>query len=280
MPILEWCSTMRNINIHQEVSTPESTWYVPTYLGTHPLKQLFRTQSSVVFSGPSMTEQRQARRGSAPTEQTRDFHDYEASLENTDNRALVAANRYPDGDWSSPADLNGLENNAGPVHIVVSYDYPPTVTLSSLSSSFSSSPSSSAGEARQSSRGPAVVLDHPPVMAPLSSGERPGTNETAPRTNPSAINVNAIHELLRSHKQQRGSTITNGQLHPMEARESDGQADLERACSENTMDGQLHLTEQWEHYGQADPERAGSDTGAVAGSDSLDWETRHAEEAD
>lgn len=262
------------MNVHREVSTP-GNHPIPA----HPLRQLFHAQSAVAFSGPSMAEQRQARRGSAPTEQTRGFHDYEASLENTD-RAPAAATRHLNGDFSPPADLNSLNNAMNTLGIVVTYDYPRTMTLSSLSSSFSSSPGSSAGEARQDVKGAAVFLEHPPAMAPWSSGEAPGTNETEPRTHPGAVNVRDINDLLRSHKQQRGSATVDGHLHPPGMWEYDGQADPERACPETTMDEQLHPVEPWEYYGQTDPERACSDTRAVAGSDSLEWEPRHADEVD
>ena len=67
------------------------------------------------------------------------------------------------------------------------------------------------------------------------------------------------------------------QLHTSEIWDLDGQENPERACSDITTDEQLHLTEQWDYYGQTDPEKAGSNTRAVAGSDSMEWETRHAE---
>lgn len=193
-----------------------------------------------------MAEERQARQGSAPTEQTRDFQGHEASPQTTD-RAHVTATRHPNGVPSSPADLNGFDNDTGPLNLIGTYDYPRTVTLSS---SFSSSPGSSAGEARQSVRGAAVDLEHPPAMAPMASNEMSRNQQSEPRTHPAVLDVRGINNLLRAHGQQRGST---------------------------TMDEELHPTELWDG-GQADPERACSDTRAVAGSDSLEWETRYAEE--
>lgn len=229
------------MNVHREVSTP----------GYHlihidPLKQLSRTQSTVAFSGRRMSEERQARRGSDPIEQTRDFHDHEASPQTTD-RAHVTATRHPNSVPSLPADLNGFDNDTAPLNLIATHDYPRTVTLSS---SFSSSPGSSAGEARQSVRGAAVDLEPPPVMAPMPINEMPRNQQTEPRTCPAVVNVRDINNLLRSYRRQRGSTI---------------------------MDEEPHAT--WDD-GQAEPERACSDTRAVAGSDSLEWETRHAEEAD